>query len=219
MAVVVSIHEVALALAYLGALLGVVMVVPQIIRTIRHPHLTGVAPLSWAFTALGCSLWLIFGLRTVTIPQIPGNVLLVSGAVAIVLLVPSAWSRWRRALTLGSSAAVLWTIAFIIPPHMIGYFAFAIGLYSMLPQLYESVWVNRKATESGLSIPTQILKVSSQSCWLAYAMLAIEMPVIVSAVFGVTTSAAVLVVEVARTRRNALAGLAPLPTPVLEPAH
>lgn len=212
-----SVHEVAFGLAYLGALLGVIMVVPQIIRTIRHPQLTGVAPLSWAFTALACSLWLVFGIRTATFPQIPGNILLVSGAVAIVMLVPSAWSRKRRALTLGTAAAVLWTIAFLMPPHLIGYVAFAIGLYSMWPQLYESVWVNRRAAESGVSIPTQLLKLSSQSLWLSYALLLTDMPVIISATFGVTTTFVVTSVEMTRIRRNARsAALSALP--VLEPA-
>jgi uncharacterized protein with PQ loop repeat len=207
----------AFGLAYIGALLGVVMVVPQIIRTIRHPQLTGVAPMAWAFTALSCLLWLVFGVRTGTIPQIPGNVLLVSGAVAIVLLVPSQVSRLRRAVLLGSAAAVLVFIAYQIPPHTIGYFAFAIGLYSMWPQLYTSVWVNRGGGASGLSISTWTLKVVSQSCWFAYAILLLDFPVIISATFGITTTIVVLAVETSRRRRD-IKGVVATQHLVLEPA-
>jgi uncharacterized protein with PQ loop repeat len=213
----VSTHELAFALAYFGALLGVVMVVPQILRTIRHPHLTGVAPMAWAFTALACLLWLVFGIRTATFPQIPGNILLVSGAVAIVLLVPSHVSRVKRALMLGSAAGVLVFIAYQIPPHTIGYFAFAIGLYSMWPQLYTSVWVNRGGGASGLSISTWTLKVVSQSCWFAYAFLLLDFPVIISATFGITTTLVVLGVETSRRRRDTK-GIVRTHHLVLEPA-
>jgi uncharacterized protein with PQ loop repeat len=83
----VTSHTLALTIAYAASVLGVASVVPQILRTIRHPHMAGVAPLSYAVSILACSGFMIYGLRADVIPQIPGNVLLVSGSIAIVLLV------------------------------------------------------------------------------------------------------------------------------------
>ena len=70
-----ELHALALPLAYLGAFLGVAMVLPQLTRTIRHPDLEGVSPASWALTSLACLAWLIYGLRADVLPQVPGNVL------------------------------------------------------------------------------------------------------------------------------------------------
>ena len=71
-----SAHALAVGLGYTGATLGVAMVVPQIVRIVRHPSLTGVSPLSWALSTFACLAWLTYGLRTSATPQIPGNVLL-----------------------------------------------------------------------------------------------------------------------------------------------
>jgi uncharacterized protein with PQ loop repeat len=116
---------------------------------------------------------------------------------------------------LGSAATTLVVIAYQIPPHTIGYFAFAIGLYSMWPQLYTSVWVNRGGAASGLSISTWTLKVVSQSCWFAYAILVLDFPVIISATFGISTTVVVLAVETSRRQKTITV---PVQHLVLEPA-
>ena len=77
-------------LGYFGSVLGVAMVVPQIVRTYRNRTLPGVSAMSWALTSISCFTWLLYGIRAAEPPQIPGNVLLVSGAVVVVLSVPSA---------------------------------------------------------------------------------------------------------------------------------
>ena len=100
-------HEIAFGFGYLGASLGVAMVVPQIVRIVRHPSLPGVSPISWALTVFGCLLWFTYGLRSGALPQIPGNVLLVGGAVAVVLLMKSSTSRTRRAMLLAVGAGLL----------------------------------------------------------------------------------------------------------------
>ena len=114
-----SVTTFAVCLAYVGATLGVAMVVPQLLRTVRHPDLGGVSPSSWGLTALACLTWLTYGVRTATIPQIPGNVLLVSGAVSIALLVPSPVSRSTRALVLATAAAVMLGLAFAVPAESV----------------------------------------------------------------------------------------------------
>src|ERR1044072_2789336 len=103
------------AAGYLGSALGVAMVVPQILRTLRNRQLPGVSALSWALTAIACTTWLLYGVRTTEIPQIPGNVLLVSGAVAVVLLVPSRFSALPRALGLAGAGVVISAVAYFAP--------------------------------------------------------------------------------------------------------
>ena len=188
----------ALPLAYVGATLGVVMVVPQIIRTVRHPQLPGVSALSWALVALACSAWLTYGIRTGTIPQIPGNMLLVSGAWAIVLLVPHPASRARRALVLGTATAALVTVACGLPATAGGYLAFAIGLTAVWPQLVESVQRRRSGAPSGLSLTTWSLRAISQTCWLSYAVLAVDLPVAFSAGVALSTTAFITSLEASR---------------------
>jgi uncharacterized protein with PQ loop repeat len=188
----------ALPLAYTGAALGVAMVIPQIARTLRHPSLSGVSALSWALTALGCSAWLIYGVRAQVWPQIPGNVLLISGAVAIVLLVPSAVSRRRRAAFLLGAWSVLATVALTLPAHSVGYLGFGIGLVAVWPQVRESVIGWRSGSESGLSITTWSLKAMSQLCWLSYALLATDVPVAFSASVALATTVFVATLEASR---------------------
>ena len=205
-------HTAALTLAYLGATLGVAMVVPQIVRILRHPSLGGVSPPSWALTALACLTWLIYGVRTQTLPQIPGNVLLVCGAVAIVLLVPGEVSAGRRALRLAAAAALIVSVASLVPARSIGYLAFCIGLLSAWPQVFDSVAGWRAGGESGVSISTWAIKACSQTCWLTYAVATSDGPVTISATVALSTAVALVVVESSRR------GLAGRRSVALEPA-
>src|ERR1700690_4359329 len=108
-------HEFAFGFGCLGAALGVAMVVPQIVRIVRHPSLLGVSPISWALTVFGCLLWFTYGLRSGALPQLPRNLLLVCGAIAVVLLVKSPTSRARRAVLLAVGGGLLETTGWVIP--------------------------------------------------------------------------------------------------------
>lgn len=187
-------------LAYAGSAVGVAMVAPQIVRTVKHPHLGGVSPWSWAITVVACTLWLTYGLRSGSIPQVPGNVFLVSGAVAIVLLVPAEWSRSRRAWTLFGVTGTLVLFSTYLSPEQVGFFAFGIGLFAVWPQLFETVWLRRGMGPSALSMSSQVLKVVGQVLWLSYAIIAVDTPVIVAAVVAVSTNAVIAVVEHSRRR-------------------
>jgi uncharacterized protein with PQ loop repeat len=163
------------------------MVVPQIVRIVRHPSLTGVSPLSWALSMLGCLAWLTYGLRTAATPQIPGNILLAGGGVACVLLINSPMPRGRRGALLLASAAVLLVTVWIIPPESVGYLATVVGLSSMWPQLFDTVGNWRLHITSGVSLPTYGLRMGSQICWLSYAVGTHDMPV------GVGSSLALII--------------------------
>ena len=197
------------ALAYLGSAIGVAMVIPQILRIVRHPHMGGVSPWTWAITVVSCTTWIAYGVRTGSMPQIPGNILLVSGAVAIVLLVPAAWSRSVRAVGVALATAVMVLVSTLLEPEVAGFFALAIGLTGMWPQVFETVWLRRGMGPSAISLTSQALKVVSQLCWLAFAVLTLDVPVLVAAIMTLSTNFVITGVEIAR-RRSADA----LPQPV-----
>lgn len=193
-------------LAYTASAIGVVMVAPQILRIVRNPSLGGVSPWTWAITSVSCTLWLTYGLRSGSMPQVPGNVLLVSGAVAIVLLVPAAWGRRRRAVALVSVAALLVALSTRLTPEEVGFLAFGIGLTGMWPQVYETVWLRRGLGPSAISMTSQVLKLVSQSLWITFALLTHDLPVTVAASMTITTNLVVTLVEWSRRR-----GLEPVP--------
>ena len=207
-------HGFAEALGYLGSALGVAMVVPQIVRTYRDRTLGGVSASSWALTALSCFTWLLYGVRSAEVPQIPGNVLLVSGAVVVVLAVPSLRSVPFRAVSLGASGAVLAVVAFLVPVTAVGLIGFGIGLVAGLPQIVVSL--SRRAGDSAVSLLTWSLRIACQLCWLVYAVLIGDHVVTVSASFlGVC---AVVVLSAELVRRPAATPAPAATSPVLIPA-
>lgn len=208
-----DLHSLALPLAYLGALLSFAMVVPQLVRTIRHPDLPGVSPSSWAITAIACLSWLIYGLRADVLPQVPGNVLLIIGSVALVLLVPSAWSKRRRAVLLGAIGLVIVVASLVIAPVAVGYLAFGIGLFAGWPQLVDSFENWRSGIESGVSLPTWWVKLAATASWLAYSVITMDLPVLIASVLGAATIIAVFMLE-ASARQAASRSLAPELVPV-----
>lgn len=204
-------HSLALDIAYAASVVGVAQSVPQIARTLRHPHMKGVAPMSWAISAIACSAWITYGVRAGIGPQIPGNVLLVTGSVSIVLLVPSSLSRGRRAALLASAGAVVVAVACALPPEGAGFLAFGIGLFSAWPQVVTTLRGSRDA--AGVSLLTFSLRLVSGAGWFAYAVLARDVPVIFSSVVALSTTLLVLSVEASRRSAPVLDEV-----PVLEPA-
>lgn len=207
-------HTFALSLAYLGSAIGVVMVMPQILRIVRHPHMGGVSPWTWSLVAVSCSLWLTYGVRSSSLPQIPGNVLLIAGAVSIVLLVPAKWSRRRRAGGLAASALLLLLASTRLAPEQVGFLAFGIGMVGMWPQVYETTWARRGMGPSAISLTSNALKFAAQVCWLTFAILTTDLPVVAGAVMALSTNSVITSVELGRRRRApvsfAPAGLTPV---------
>src|ERR1019366_3449271 len=188
-------HEIAFGFGYLGAALGVVMVVPQIVRIVRHPSLPGVSPISWALTVFGCLLWFTYGLRSGALPQLPGNLLLICGAIAVVLLMKSPTSRARRGLLLALGAGLLEATGSLTPTQGGGDLAVGIGTISTWPQLYDSVGNWRAHINSGVSLSTWGLRIASQVCWLAYAVGTSDLPVGIGACVAGLTGIAMVALE------------------------
>jgi len=190
----VDLHALALPVGYLGAALGVGMVIPQIARTLRDRARLGVSATSWGLSALSCLAWLLYGIRSGEVPQIPGNVLIVTGSALIVLLVPSPHSVAARAGRLGLPAGVLIALAAFVPPAAIGLIAFAIGIVAALPQVVKSL-TGQRSEISAVSIPAWVLRAASQVAWLAYALILHDIVVTISASFILVTSSTLVIAE------------------------
>ena len=197
-------HEAALTLAYLGAALGIAMVVPQIVRIVRNPRMSGVSPTAWALLGLGCLMWMTYGARVGVLPQIPGNIILISGAVIVVMLVPSDRSRAYRLVPLAAAAITLFAVAMLIPAQDVGYLGFSIGLVSSWPQVYDSIQTWRAGSASAVSVSSWLLRAASQVAWLGYAIGTGDRPVVIGASLGLFTATSLIGLEW-RSRVNATA--------------
>jgi uncharacterized protein with PQ loop repeat len=209
-------HTLAHSLAYLGAAIGVVMVMPQILRIVGHPDMGGVSPWTWSLVAVSSALWLTYGVRSDSLPQIPGNMLLIAGAVTIVLLVPAVWSRRRRAGSLTVTALLLLLASTRLAPDQVGFLAFSISMVGVWPQVYETVWARRGLGPSAISLTSNGLRVAAQVCWLTFAVMTMDLPVLAGAVMALSANTVITSVELGR-RRAAVAAVAE-PVPVVAPA-
>jgi uncharacterized protein with PQ loop repeat len=184
-------------IGYLGATLGVLMVAPQIARTLRDRARPGVSALSWSLTALSCLTWLLYGIRAGEPPQIPGNVFMVTGSAFVVLSVPSALSVTARGARLALLAGILIALAVLIPPAALGFVAFGIGLVSAVPQLITSI-AGRQRTDSGVSVLSWLLRAASQVAWLIYALALHDVVVTISATFILASALVLVLIELSR---------------------
>lgn len=189
-------HAIAIAAGYIGAALSVGMVVPQLMRTLRHGSLGGVSAISWLITAAACFTWLLYGVKGHVWPQIPGNALIVPGAAAIVLTTPARLTRTQRAALLGATAGVLIASTLFVPPDALGYLAFGISLVSALPQTLASVR-RRRAGRSAVSIPAWSMRGGAQVFWLFYGFTMHNGPVVVAGLVTVVSAVVVIGAEVA----------------------
>jgi len=197
-----SSNDIGQLLAYVASAIGVVMVVPQIHRIVRHPNMGGVSPWRWSILVVACTLWFTYGVRSGSLPQIPGNVLLVSGAFTIVLLIPSTRSKLQRGSGLAALTAALVVASTWLSPERVGFMAFLVGLASMWPQVYETVWRRRGQGRSSLSISSSALTVVSQTMWLIFAVITHDVPVTVAATVTLSTNLIITIVEASRHRAS-----------------
>ena len=199
-----STHEAALTFGYFGAAFGVAMVVPQIVRIVRNPRMPGVSPTAWALLGLGCLMWMTYGARIAVLPQIPGNIILVSGAVIVVMLIPSDRSRAYRLIPFAVAAVALLVVAMLIPAHDVGYLGFSIGLVSAWPQVFDSIQTWRAGRTSGVSVPSWLLRAASHVAWLGYAVGTDDRPVLIGTSVALCTATLLISLEL-RSRVNATA--------------
>jgi uncharacterized protein with PQ loop repeat len=171
------------------------MVVPQLVRTLRNPHLAGVSATSWTITMCACFTWLVYGIKAGVLPQIPGNALIVPGAAVIALAAPARLSVTQRAAVLGAAAGTIIVFAAFARPEDIGYLAFGISLVAALPQAIISLVRRHLAGRSAVSVPAWVMRGGSQVFWLIYGLAQRNGPIVVAAAVTLVSALILLAVE------------------------
>jgi uncharacterized protein with PQ loop repeat len=195
-----AVGDAAVACGYVGALLCVCMVVPQIAGTFRDRSLPGVSALSWALTGLSSGAWLLYGLRAHEGPQIPGNALVVTGAVVIVLAAPSPIAQRGRAGILATAVLVLIGSGVLLSAVDVGLVAFGIGIVSTLPQVAKSLVGLPVAGASAVAVPSWLLRAVAQLCWMFFAIVERDGVVLASSSLILCSSLLVSAAELRRRR-------------------
>lgn len=190
-------------LGYFGALCGVAMVVPQLVRTLRNRAVGGVSALSWSLTGLACLAWLLYGVRAAEPPQIPGNVLIVLGCFVIVLAVPGRHAPYRRGAAFVLAAVPVLGAALLVAPVYLAYLGFVIGLVSAWPQTVESIARARQGGESAVSVSAWLLRGAAQACWFGYGLLMRDVAIMIATCVTLAGAVGLLVAERARAGRAA----------------
>jgi uncharacterized protein with PQ loop repeat len=180
------------------------MVVPQLIRTMRHGRLGGVSAMSWLITAAACFTWLLYGVKGQVWPQIPGNALIVPGAAAIVLTTPARMTVLQRIGMLAAAAGILILTTVLLRPDQLGYLAFGISLVSATPQTVTSV-LRHRAGRSAVSIPAWAMRGGAQLFWVTYGLAMHNDPIVVAGVVTMVSAAVVIGAESVTLARAALA--------------
>jgi uncharacterized protein with PQ loop repeat len=175
-----GLREIGVLSGYLGAALGAAMVIPQMIRVVRNRNLPGVSTLAWSLMGLACFTWLLYGVRTREIPQIAGNVVIVSGAIAIALLVPNETPVRVRATRLAAALLAVSMLAVVTSPTVLGLIAFSLAVFSSWPQVFAS-FTREAGLASAVSIGAWLLRGLSQVAWLFYAIVIQDLAVTISA--------------------------------------
>ncbi|MEI6622594.1 MAG: hypothetical protein WCP28_11875 [Actinomycetes bacterium] len=200
-------HTLATAFGFAGALLIVIMVVPQL-RQVHSRSAQGVSVRTWWLQVVVCCTWAGYGWMIGSAPIIWGNAItfvlvgllvseLVRGRGARVMLL--AWAI----PVVAAAAAVM-----VLPALAVGFLAVTASVLMGIPQTVQSLRHSRDTTPSAVSRTTWSLFGVGVACWLAYSILDRDVPAMVANVAASAMAWTIVVAETYRHRRSGRAGAA-----------
>jgi uncharacterized protein with PQ loop repeat len=192
------------AVGYVGALIGVTFALVQLRHTLRTRSVEGVSKLAWVLQCGDTSLWLSYGLVTLSVQQILGN------SVWLVLAFVTAWFFVKaRELTPVIGAGVpLVSLAVALPmlwqhPGWCGPIGLCLAMSQAPAQLVRSV---RADDLTGVSSAAWLIGCVSGTCWVVFGIGTGDVPVITTAVPRLLLSVAITAVVIVRKRSMNEAG-------------
>ena len=191
---------------YIGAVFVAMIAVPQLLKTMTDRRADGVSVSSWAMQGTGALTFLLYGCRIGSPPQIVGNILPAAGAAAIVILILKTRRVMSAAKAVAATAALatyLAILALALEPLVVGGVAVAMALICRWPQVMASLKSLRNHSASEVSKLTWAITILAMSFWMVYAVIAVDVPVILANIVGISASAIVLVSEMLNDRRRA----------------
>lgn len=170
------VHEVADAFAAAGAVLDVVLNVPQCWRSCRHRRVHGLSPAARWLVVLQSAAWVTFGIGLGCPAAVVANLVclvLQLGVLGSVLrLVPAA--RRGRILLPWSVGTASWLVllawAGTTGGLPVGVLAAGSGAVALLPQL-SRLRPDAGRDVRGVSAATSVLMVAANTCWAVFGVL------------------------------------------------
>lgn len=182
----------AAAFACSGMVLNAVMSLPQALRGLRAAPNSGMSATTWALSAACAGSWCVYGAAAPVAEQIPGNALMLFGALTVLHVTGRRGTQTIRAWIVLVSCICAATLVFwLAGVRGIGWFAFAIGAARSVPQLFVAVL---SPVIDGLSTGTWLLTVAASLSWLCYGLVAHNVTIGCSAGTGLLMAAAIVIV-------------------------
>lgn len=176
--------------ALAGMAFTVALSIPQLVLLRRATQIGSLSGTTWELAAASYATWVVYGLVLPIYPQVPGNFVACCGSVAVVAGIALRRGSWVRpvatwtAVLLAAFLAYSWWGAVGL-----GWLAFLTTVTRSAPQ----VWVLlRQDYTGGVSRGAWSLAAAGSGCWLVYAVLADDRPVLASTTIGVTTAVAIV---------------------------
>ena len=189
--------DVASTIGWAGAVLAVVLNLPQTWRSCAGRQVAGLSPASRWLAVLQSATWLAYGLTGGGLVQVVTNafclVLHVAVLVALLVLAPSA--RERRLLVPQAAGSAAW-VALVLWVVGTGTLDVAV-LAAVCSTAYAVPQLVLLATDprstAGVSMATTVLGVVAQGCWTAYGLLlgvpAVWLPALLSLLAALAAAA------------------------------
>lgn len=174
-----------LALGWAAAALAAVLALPQLVRLLRTRSTAGVSVVAWRLTLAAAMAWALHGIYTGQPNVLLPNVIL--GTLSVLILATLARDRGLNLprLVVPSLVAAALSLGLDVWAGPL-VFAVAAGLPSLAAQLMQLQELVVAPRITGVSVPFLALNVANQVVWLAWALLAGEVSVILCAsVLGV----------------------------------
>lgn len=166
--------------AYFGSALLALSAFPQLVEIARDRRADGVSSTTWLITLAAIVAWMWYGVKTGSIPQLPGNAIGGLSAAAIVALTWKIrghgwWVTWVPVTALVMALSIMLALTPSVASAAAG-----IGLATIgrAPQAVESWRCLRIRAQTSVSIPTWLMITVGQASWLVYGLLAGDVPVI-----------------------------------------
>lgn len=191
--------------AYVGSVLLVVSGAPQLVKILQTRSAEGVSVATWLLILATTIAWAWYGIRTGSMPQIPGNT--ITAVITIGIVVFSL--RIRGNASVRSWAPVVAVVACTFAVFALTSAAVAaisgivLAVASRVPQMLESWHSMRQGLATTVSIPTWLLIFGGQGAWLIYGVMANDVPVIWVNVLVQIGAGVIVGLEMARPGRRA----------------
>lgn len=168
--------------------------VPQALRVWKHrDNVQGVSLGMWSLNCLGCTSWLIYGVKVHSLALVLSNVLPVISTVLIVYWLSRSWPKRSTLMALGCASV---SVLIFTPAVIVAIIGTILSIVCRIPQMIESMKNASRQCQTNVSKATYILSVGEAPFWCLYAIWTDDTPLLVATMIIATCSMLILVPEI-----------------------